>query len=126
MKHSEEIKVRFTYNDENRDSVNSVFSQLIEVFFEGELVFVEKTHFNTGMKKTHSGIAGSANLLYGLLLGHQDARYYNDKHLLRQQLQCRYNGSANSAKVSKQLGFFAKVRLQLLNFKVKFFNILFK
>jgi len=126
MNHTEEIKIRFTYDDVKLESVNSTVSQLIEVFVNDELVFVEKTNLNRGLIKTRSGIAGAANLLHGLILGHRDARYYNDKQLLRQELQCRNNGSAYGAKVSKQLGFFAKVRLQLLNFKVKFFNILFK
>ncbi len=124
--YTEEIKIHFTYDDVKLDSVNSTVSQLIEVFIGDELVFVEKTNLNRGMIKTRSGIAGAANLLHGLLLGHRDARYYNDNHLLRQELQCRNNGSAYGANISKQLSFFAKVRLQVLNFKVNLFNILFK
>jgi len=87
MKHTEEIKIRFTYDNVNLESVNSKVSQLIDVFVENELVFVEKTNLNRGLIKTSSGIAGAANLLHGLLLGHRDARYYNDEVLLRPEIK---------------------------------------
>ncbi len=126
MTHSEEINIRFTYDDEKLDSINSTVSQLIEVFVDNELVFIEKTPIKNGSMKTRSGIAGAANLMQELLLGNVNARYFNDKLLLMQEFQRRKNGSSYGAKISKQLSFFAKVRLKILNFKVKFFDVLFK
>lgn len=104
--------------------IHSLFDEdndLKHVFSESELIHgVEPTSRN--------GIAGAVNLLYGLLLGHENTYYVNDEHSLSNKMSknsacCCGNSRKDTCRIGKRLNILGKFRLKLSQFKVKFFNI---
>ncbi len=113
--------------------VNANFIRTVDVFMENEDGKPEKVYSETESVhrrpyKTRGGIAGAVNLLYGLLLEHENVYYLNDYPKLSKEmtenLRCRcYNTTQDACSVGKHLNLFRKIRLQLLKLQIKFLNI---
>ena len=131
---TEAIRIIITHKTlEKNNAVNAKHLRTIDVFMDGEdkrmdMVFSETESTARGYAKTKSGVAGAVNLLYDLLLEHDDAYYLNDYQKLQSEIakkfRCRqsYRGQSR-CKISKHFNFFRKLRFQFFQFKVKFFNI---
>lgn len=91
-------------------------------------VFSESELMHGVNPSSRSGIAGAANLLYGLLLSHENTYYINDEYMLLNKMSknfacCSCNCRKNTCCVSKRFNLLGELRLKLTQFKVKFFNI---
>lgn len=128
----EKITIIITYDDENKFGSSK---RKIDVYGVGnnekeELLFSETETVARSFGNTKSGVAGAVNLLYGLLFDHSNTHYYvNDEYrilnVMADKLKCRtaYNGEKCGC-VGKRFNLLRKLRLKMLQLKVKFLNVL--
>lgn len=128
----EKITIIITYDDENKFGSSK---RKIDVYGVGnnekeELLFSETETVTRSFGNTKSGVAGAVNLLYGLLFDHSNTHYYvNDEYrilnVMADKLKCRtaYNGEKCGC-VGKRFNLLRKLRLKMLQLKVKFLNVL--
>lgn len=128
----EKITIIITYDDENKFGSSK---RKIDVYGVGnnekeELLFSETETVTRSFGNTKSGVAGAVNLLYGLLFDHSNTHYYvNDEYRILNEmadkLKCRtaYNGEKCGC-VGKRFNLLRKLRLKMLQLKVKFLNVL--
>lgn len=91
-------------------------------------IFSESELMHGVYPSSRSGIAGAVNLLYGLLLGHENTYYINEEHscldkVFKNTACCNGKSGKNACRIGKRLNFFGKLRLKLTQFKLKFFNV---
>ncbi len=130
----DEIRITITFKSaETSNAVNARNMRIMDVYVknadnEFDLVFSETESCNWKSEKTRHGVAGAVNLLYKLLLEHENVYYINDYQKLSNEMAekfCRSsrNCTQNNCCISKRFHFFRKLRFQFLKLKLKFFNV---
>ncbi len=128
----EKITIIITYGDANKFGSAK---RKIDVYGVGyneneELLFSETESTTRSFGNTKSGVAGAVNLLYGLLFDQSNTPYYiNDEYKILNEmadkLKCRtsYNGEKCGC-VGKRFNLLRKLRLKMLQLKVKLLNVI--
>lgn len=131
---TELITIAITYKSLGKcNAVNARKMRTIDIYMEGEdkkpeLVYAETESVKRHVGKAKNGIAGAVNLLHGLLLEHDNVYYINDEKKLLKEMSdkfcCRNRYcTQKTCGVGKRFNFFGKLRLQLLQLQIKFFDI---